>query len=89
MRVETNRGLYEAGALVITAGAWAGPLLPSLDHLLVPERQVLGWFQPLRPHLFALGNCPVVIGEFEEGTLLHPPRIRHPGVQDRQVPPPV
>ena len=48
VRVETTRGSYEAGALVITAGAWAGPLMPSLDHLLVPERQVMGWFQPLR-----------------------------------------
>ena len=33
VRVETTRGSYEAGALVITAGAWAGPLMPSLDHL--------------------------------------------------------
>ena len=79
VRVETNRGLYEAGALVITAGAWAGPLLPSLDHLLVPERQVLGWFQPLRPHLFALGNCPVVIGEFEEGHYYTLPVFGIPG----------
>ena len=83
VRVTTSRGVYEAGALVVTAGAWAGPLLPSLDRLLVPERQVLGWFQPLRPHLFALGSCPVVIGEFEEGHYYSLPRVRHPGVQDR------
>ena len=79
VRVETSRGQYEAGALVITAGAWAGPLLPSLSHLLVPERQVLGWFQPIRPHLFALGNCPVVIGEFEEGSYYALPVFGIPG----------
>ena len=81
VRVETSRGIYEAGALVITAGAWAGPLLPSLDHLLVPERQVLGWFQPLRPHLFALGNFPVVIGEFEEGKYYAMPVFGIPGLK--------
>ena len=79
VRVETNSGLYEAGALVITAGAWAGPLVPSLDHLLVPERQVLGWFQPLRPDLFTLGNCPVLIGDFEEGHYYALPVFGIPG----------
>ena len=79
VRVETNRGLYEAGALVIAAGAWAGSLLPSLSRLLVPERQVLGWFQPLRPQLFALGNCPVVIGDFEEGHYYSMPVFGIPG----------
>ena len=79
VRVRTSRGLYEAGALVVTAGAWAGPLLPSLSHLLVPERQVLGWFQPLRPDLFALGSCPVVIGEFEEGQYYSLPVFGIPG----------
>ena len=79
VRVETTRGSYEAGALVITAGAWAGPLLPSLDHLLVPERQVMGWFQPLRPELFAPDKCPVVIGEFEEGNYYSFPTFGVPG----------
>lgn len=67
VRVETSRGTYEAGALVVTSGAWAGPQAPSLDAWLTPERQVMGWFQPLRPELYAPDVCPVVIGEFEEG----------------------
>ncbi len=79
VRVETTRGSYDAGALVITAGAWAGPLLPSLNHLLVPERQVMGWFQPLRPQLFALGNWPVVMGDFEEGLYYSFPVFGIPG----------
>ena len=65
--------------MVVTAGAWAGPLLPSLDRLLAPERQVLGWFQPLRPDLFALDACPVVIGEFEEGHYYSLPVFGIPG----------
>ena len=79
VRVETTRGSYEAGALVITGGAWAGPLLPSLHHLVVPERQVLGWFQPRRPELFARDRCPVVVGEFEEGVYYSLPVFGIPG----------
>ena len=79
VRVETSRGSYEAGALVITSGAWAGPQAPSLDGLLTPERQVMGWFQPRRPELFAPGACPVVIGEFEEGLYYTFPVFGIPG----------
>ena len=79
VRVQTTRGSYEAGSLVITTGAWAGPLVPSLDHLLAPERQVLGWFQPLRPEVFAPNAFPVVIGEFEEGRYYASPMFGVPG----------
>ena len=79
VRVQTTRGSYEAGSLVITTGAWAGPLVPSLDHLLAPERQVLGWFQPLRPEVFASNAFPVVIGEFEEGRYYASPVFGVPG----------
>ena len=79
VRVETSRGSYEAGALVITSGAWAGPQAPSLDGLLTPERQVMGWFQPRRPELFAPDVCPVVIGEFEEGLYYSFPVFGIPG----------
>ena len=79
VRVKTTRGSYEAGSLVITTGAWAGPLVPSLDHLLAPERQVLGWFQPLRPEVFAPDAFPVVIGEFEEGRYYASPVFGVPG----------
>ena len=77
--VQTTRGSYEAGALVITGGAWAGPLLPSLHHLVVPERQVLGWFQPLDVAHFLPGSCPVVIGDFEEGAYYCIPVFGIPG----------
>ena len=33
VRVTTNRGVYEADALVFTAGAWNGGLLPELAGL--------------------------------------------------------
>ena len=79
VRVETTRGSYEAGSLVISAGAWTGPLLPSLTHLLTPERQVMGWFQPFRPELYTPDAFPVVIGEFEEGPYYSFPVFGVPG----------
>ena len=56
VRVETERGAYEAERLVLTAGAWMGALagLP-----VVAERQVLAWLQPLRPEWFAPERFPV------------------------------
>ena len=39
---------YEAGRLVICAGPWASRLVPELNGLAVPERQVLAWLQPSR-----------------------------------------
>ncbi len=59
VEVDTDKSAYGAGALIFTSGAWTGGLLPQLAGLAVPERQVLGWFQPRRPELFEPGNFPV------------------------------
>jgi sarcosine oxidase len=59
VRVDTDRGTYEAERLVISAGAWMSDFLPEMAHLFVPERQVLAWFQPTRPELFKPERFPV------------------------------
>jgi sarcosine oxidase len=46
VRVRTARGTYTAGALVLSAGAWA-PELARLDVPLVVERQVMHWLAPV------------------------------------------
>ena len=79
VQVETSRGKYEAGALVITAGAWTEMLAPSLAHLAVPERQVLGWFQPLRPERFTLDSFPVTTLAGDEGPYYALPVFGIPG----------
>ncbi|MDJ1159818.1 N-methyl-L-tryptophan oxidase [Chelatococcus sp. SYSU_G07232] len=61
VRVTTERGVYEAGRLVLSAGAWIGDFVPSLAAQVVPERQVLGWFRTSDPSLFALERFPVGI----------------------------
>lgn len=59
VRVETDRGSYEAERVVISAGAWMADFLPEMASLFVPERQVLAWFQPRRPALFEPERFPV------------------------------
>ena len=57
--VTTAKGTYRADQLVLSAGAWMGKLLPNFAPLAVPERQVLGWFQPLAPAEFTPATFPV------------------------------
>jgi sarcosine oxidase len=69
VRVRTDRGIYEAEQLVLTAGAWNGSMARPLQDLLVPERQVLAWFQPLepahfQPDCFAVFNLTVEEGRY-------------------------
>jgi sarcosine oxidase len=65
--VVTDRGRYTADRMVVTAGAWSMGLLPELEGLAVPERQVLGWFQPRVPDLFSPGRFPIFNLEVDEG----------------------
>ncbi|MGI9253907.1 MAG: N-methyl-L-tryptophan oxidase, partial [Thermomicrobiales bacterium] len=57
--VTTDKGVYHADQLVLSAGAWMGKLVPGFAPLAVPERQVLGWFQPLVPAEFRPETFPV------------------------------
>ena len=59
VKVTTNKGSYEAASLVFTSGAWNRELLPVLENLAVPERQVLAWLQPKEPALFTPDRFPV------------------------------
>ncbi len=64
VEVETERGRYEAGSLILSAGAWTGKLLSRLKALAIPQRQVVGWFktpdESYRPEAFPVFilNCP-------------------------------
>lgn len=67
VRVRTERAVYEADKLVISAGAWVGKLVPRLAKIAVPERQVLGWFQPKKPELYSRDRFPVFNIMTDEG----------------------
>lgn len=77
--VETERATYEAGRLVLSAGPWMPELVPMLRRFAVPERQVLGWFQPIRPALFTPERFPVFNVTVEEGDFYGFPVFGIPG----------
>jgi len=81
VRVLTPRGAYEAGRLVLSPGAWIGDLVPALRGIAVPERQVLGWFQPRHPAWFGPDAFPVGNLAFAEGRYYLLPAWRVPGLK--------
>ena len=81
VRVQTDRDSYTAERLVISAGAWAGSLVPSLAPLALPERQVMGWFHPSSPALFQPTSFPVFNLMAEEGRYYGLPVYGVPGLK--------
>lgn len=80
VRVRTEVGEYRAGRLVIAAGAWANRVVRDLGVAITPTRQVLGWFKPRSPALFAPGIMPVwAMDEPESGDMFYGfPMTEHP-----------
>ena len=79
VKVQTDHGAYTARRLVITAGAWVGKLVPAVMEHVVPERQVLGWFEPNKPELFQPESFPVFGILAEEGRYYGFPTYSVPG----------
>ncbi len=77
--VRTDRREYAADRMIVTAGAWTSQLLPSFSHLLQPERQVLGWFQPDLPERFCPENFPVFVCEVDDDHYYGFPAYERPG----------
>src|SRR5262245_20963950 len=77
--VRTDRQSYHAKKLVVTAGPWARTVLPTLQKIAIPERQVLIWTQPLQPQYFRLGAFPVFNMEAPEGRFYGFPIYGVPG----------
>ncbi len=79
VRVITDVDRYEARALVVTAGPWTARVLPKLAPLVVPERQVLLWAQPMRPEYFQPQQFPVFNMQAAEGRFYGFPIYHVPG----------
>lgn len=79
VRVETGDASYEARKLVITAGSWAGELLPALKPLCRPVRQVMLWTDPLDPPVFEPERFPIFVLESPVGNFYGFPDNRGEG----------
>jgi len=67
VRVVTDRGMIEAGAAIVAAGAWVKKLLPDLAAPLRVTRQVMAWFAPRDARLCAPEKFPVFMIESARG----------------------
>ncbi|TMI86302.1 MAG: N-methyl-L-tryptophan oxidase [Bacteroidetes bacterium] len=67
--VTSDRGVYSCKKLVITAGPWAGKLIPTLANKLKITRQFVAWINPKKWNDFELGNFPcwLMTDEFSQG----------------------
>ncbi|HET9693151.1 MAG TPA: N-methyl-L-tryptophan oxidase [Steroidobacteraceae bacterium] len=79
VRVRSDSDEYLADRLIVAAGAWLGELVPGLASLARPERQVLGWFDPIVPEHYAHGRFPVFNVAVEEGRFYGTPVFGVPG----------
>jgi sarcosine oxidase len=72
VRVRTTHGSYEAGKLVMTAGAWLPELLGSVGPTLTIERQTVLWFKPPGdPAMWSPDRFPIFLCEFDDGQLIY------------------
>jgi sarcosine oxidase len=74
VHIDIASGAIDAGAVIIAAGAWAKSLLPDLP--LRITRQVLAWFAPREPALFARERFPVFLLETPHGVYYGFPPLR-------------
>jgi len=82
VEVRTDRGVYKAGHLVITAGPWAGAALADLGLPLTVERNVMYWFDPRAPGLFSTDRFPIYIYEYARDAFIYGfPQVGRDGVK--------
>lgn len=56
--IVTEDSTYRVGKVVVTTGAWANKLVPTLNDVFTAHRIVLSWFMPENPELFTENNFP-------------------------------
>jgi sarcosine oxidase len=82
VEVRTDRGVYGASHLIITAGPWAGAVLGDLGLPLTVERNVMYWFDPREPGMFTPDRCPVYIYEYDSDAFIYGfPQVGRDGVK--------
>jgi sarcosine oxidase len=56
--VKTNKNTYRCNKLIITAGAWAGKMIPGFANKIKVTRQFVAWIKPKSDNQFVLNNFP-------------------------------
>ena len=76
VRVITDRGAVEGGAVIVTVGAWTKALLPEFGATLRVTREVMGWFAVTDRDLSSARQLPVFIVESRHGMHYGIPEVR-------------
>lgn len=79
--VRTREGQYDADALIVTAGAWAGRMLEHLRLPLTIQRKVLWWLETENSSLYAPDRFPVFITDSAYGEVYGFPVFQQPGLK--------
>ena len=65
--VKTDKQTYECNKLIITAGAWAGKMIPGFSDKIKVTRQFVAWIKTKGDMQFALNNFPCwMVGDDEK-----------------------
>jgi len=65
--VKTDKHLYHCNKLIITAGAWAGKMIPGFSSKIKVTRQFIAWIKTKDDKHFALHNFPCwMIGDADK-----------------------
>ncbi len=56
--VTTDKNIYRSDKLIITAGAWAGKMIPGLFDKIRITRQLIAWVKPGNWNDYTLDNFP-------------------------------
>jgi sarcosine oxidase len=82
VEVTTDKDVYRAARLVVTAGAWATKLLADIGVPLRVMRQVLTWFDvSARAELFRRDRFPIFLGDVPGGPFYGMPAIDRFGLK--------
>lgn len=81
VHVETSAGRFTAQRLVITAGAWAGPLLADLDLRLLVRRKAVMWHESDDAHTRMDAGFPCYLFETPSGIFYGFPELDGRGLK--------
>ncbi|MCH8043414.1 MAG: N-methyl-L-tryptophan oxidase [Planctomycetes bacterium] len=79
--VETDQGTFQAGSLIVTAGAWSADLLAGLGVSLRVLRKPLYWYATDDERYEAEHGCPAFLYETPEGIFYGFPKLDPLGVK--------
>jgi monomeric sarcosine oxidase len=79
--IDTSRGPYEAGRLIVCAGSWTSAILAELHLPLQVKRKTLTWLKPDRAEDFSVERFPIFLAEVPEGVMYGFPLFHHNGVK--------